>query len=333
MVLIFGPNTGEYGYLQSILFVSLLLPVLAGATYLIIYYLVPKFLIKGKFLLFGLYTAYSFIGAAWVAEMIVMGMLMLIYKNQLYKINPRIHDVGYLTGTMFLVILPVIVIYIMRQWYSEREANARLRQENLEMELYAKQRELDYLKEQMHPHFLFNALNNLYGLTLEKSDDAPELVLRLSELLDYILYRTDQKIVPLSEEIRHVSNFLEVQKIRCGKRLHLSLEINAYPDGYGIAPMLLLPFLENSFKHGVMVTSNPSYVSIELSVQNEHLYFKITNSLPARRPVKKDHGVGLINVRKRLELLYGERYSLCTEEEKNEYIVNLSVPLEELKDE
>ena len=333
MVLIFGPTSGEYGYLQSLLFVSLLLPVLAGATYLIIYYLVPKYLLQRHFVLFGLFTTYTFIVAAWVGEMIVMLMLMFIYENELQKINPRIHDIGYLTGIMFLVILPAITYHITRQWYNEREMNARLQKEKLELELYARQKELDYLREQMHPHFLFNALNNLYGLTLEKSDDAPELVLRLSELLDYMLYRSEQKTVPLTDEIRHVNNYLEVQKIRCGDRLNLSLNIDPALDGYQIAPMLLMPFLENSFKHGVSATSGLSYVSIRLYVEDGHLHFGIINSLPAKRSEKKHHGVGLANVCKRLELLYGDRYTLRSKETEKEYRVELSIPLERMTNE
>lgn len=333
MVLIFGPSSGEHGYLQSLLFVSLLLPVLAGATYLIIYYLVPKFLLHRRFALFGLFTAYTFITAAWVAEMIVMGMLMLIYENELQKINPRIHDIGYLTGIMVLVILPAIAIHITRQWYKERDTNARLQKEKLELELYARQKELDYLREQMHPHFLFNALNSLYGLTLEKSDDAPELVLRLSELLDYMLYRSEQKSVPLPDEIRHINNYLEVQKIRCGDRLNLSLDIDPGLDGYRIAPMLLMPFLENSFKHGVSATSALSYVSIRMHVDGQFLHFEIINSLPVKRPGDIHHGVGLANVGKRLELLYGDHYRLHTVETEKEYRVELSIPLERRKNE
>jgi len=333
MVLIFGPRSGEYGYLQSLLFVSLLLPVLAGATYLIIYYLVPKYLLQNRFVLFGLFTTYTFIASSWIAEMIVMVMLIFIYENQLSKINPRIHDIGYLMGTMVLVILPAIAIHATQQWYRERENNARLKREKLELELYARQKELDYLREQMHPHFLFNALNNLYGLTLEKSDDAPELVLRLSELLDYMLYRSEQKTVPLTDEIRHINNYLEVQKIRCGDRLNLYLDIGADLDGYRIAPMLLMPFLENSFKHGVSATSALSYVSIRLFVENGHLHFGIINSLPAKRSEKKHHGVGLTNVGKRLELLYGDKYTLKTEETEKEYRVELSLPLERTRNE
>ena len=333
MVLIFGPSSGEYGYLQSLLFVSLLLPVLAGATYLIIYYLVPQYLLRRRFVLFGLYTTYTFIGAAWIAEMIVMVMLMFIYENQLSKINPRIHDIGYLMGTMVLVILPAVAIHVTQQWYHERETNARLKQEKLELELYARQKELDYLREQMHPHFLFNALNNLYGLTLEKSDDAPELVLRLSELLDYMLYRSEQKTVPLTDEIRHIKNYLEVQKIRCGDRLKLLLDIDDGLDGYRIAPMLLMPFLENSFKHGVSATSGLSYVSISLKIEDGHLQFDLINSLPGKRSEKKHHGVGLVNVGKRLELLYGDRYDLQTEETEKEYKVELSIPLERTRNE
>ncbi len=127
----------------------------------------------------------------------------------------------------------------------------KLEKNALTTELKLKEAELKLLKAQIHPHFLFNTLNNLYGLTLEKSDEAPDLVLRLSDILDYILYRCDEKYVPLTEEINMIKNYLEIEKIRYSEKL--SLETN-FPDktsAFKIAPLILLPFIENAFKHGV----------------------------------------------------------------------------------
>lgn len=333
MVLVFG--SGPNGYRQSLLFVSLLLPVLAGCTYLIIYYLVPRYLLKRRFFLFALFTLYAVITAAWLEIMIVIGMLMLIYEYQFWMLNPRIHDIGYLTGTMALTILPAIAMHITRQWYREREANAGLRQEKLELELAARRKELDYLKEQMHPHFLFNALNNLYGLTLEKSDEAPELVLKLSRLLEYMLYESSRPLVPLCGELEHIRDYLEVQKVRCGDRLDLVWQVEGQTDRFRIAPMLLLPFIENSFKHGVSASSRKSRLYIKLHIQQGRLVGRIENSLPQKepRPDKNNHGVGLQNVRKRMQLLYGDDFRLEHEKLDHQYRVELSIPLERNGDE
>jgi len=261
--------------------------------------------------------------------MIVMGMLMVIYEYNVYLINPRIQDIGYLTGTMVLVILPFLAIHVTQQWYKEREENVRLEQEKMELELFARQKELDYLREQMHPHFLFNALNSLYGLTLEKSDEAPELVLKVSDLLDYMLYQSSKPLVALADEIKHINHYLEIQQIRFGDRLDLSLNIDEFPDIYQIAPMLLLPFVENSFKHGVSATSQKSWVAIHLSIEQAVLNFGIANSVPVQKhSTTSKTGVGLSNVKKRLELLYGDDFELNTHHNKEEYRVELSIPLE-----
>lgn len=161
MVWIFGSPAEGYGYGQTLLFVLLQLPVLAGATYVVLHYLVPHFLLKRRFFLFGLYTLYVLIGAAWLELMLAMGLFVLVYEYQIELLNPKITDLGYLTGTMFLVILPALAIQITRQWYRERQVTDRLKQEKLELELYAREKELAYLKEQIRPHFLFNVLNNL----------------------------------------------------------------------------------------------------------------------------------------------------------------------------
>jgi len=334
MVIVFGAS-GPNGYSQSLLFVSLLLPVLAGCTYVIIYFLVPRFLLKGHFFLFGLYTVYAVIVAAWMEIMIVMGMLMLIYEYKFWMLNPRIHDMGYLTGTMALTILPAIAMHITRQWYREREVNAALRQEKLELELAARSKELDYLKEQMHPHFLFNALNNLYGLTLEKSDEAPELVLKLSRLLEYMLYESSKPMVPLCGELEHLRDYLEIQKIRCGDRLEVEWRVEGPADRFRIAPMLLLPFIENSFKHGISASARKSRLYIHLHIQQERLLGRIENTLPARkhRPEGEKHGVGLQNVRKRMQLLYGDDFRLDHGIKEQKYRVELSVPLKGSSDE
>lgn len=326
MVLVFGSPSDQYGYRQSIIFVLLLLPVLAGTTYLFLNYLVPQYLLKRRFLLFGLYSLYSLIVAAWLELMILVGMFVLMFELQMELLNPKITDLGYLAGTMFLIILPAVTIQATRQWYRERERSDRLKQEKLELELYARQKELDYLKEQIRPHFLFNVLNSLYGLTLEKSDKAPELVLKVSEMLDYMLYRSSAKRVPLEDEIEHITNYIEIQKIRYEDRLQLKLDISQGEKQYLVAPMLLLPFVENSFKHGFSSSSTGGFVEIRLDVVDDELHFEITNSCTDNTG-NGSEGLGLKNVEKRLTLLYDENYKLHTEQSEDQFRVDLTLPV------
>jgi sensor histidine kinase YesM len=328
MVLVFGSPSETYGYRQSLLFVLLLLPVLTGAAYLMIGYLVPRYLLKHRFYLFSLYSAYLFIAAAWMEMMIVMGLFVLVYQFQMDQLNPRITDLGYLAGAMFLAILPAVAIQITRQWYKEREVTDRLKQEKLELELYAREKELDYLKEQIRPHFLFNVLNNLYGLTLEKSEKAPELVLRMSGILDYMLYGSSKELVALENELEHIINYIDIQKIRFDDRLNLSMDIDPDTENCRIAPMILLPFVENSFKHGVSKSASTGFVDITLAVHKNRLIFTIVNSLAVAGQDSGGHGMGLENVVKRLDLLYGDYYRLDYGKGEDEFRVELSIPVE-----
>lgn len=335
MVLLFSSPSESYGYRQGFIFVAFLLPVLAATTYFLLYFLVPRYLLRRRFFLFGLFSLFTFIAAAWLELMIAVGLFVVVAELQIQQLNPRIAHLGYLSGAMVMAILPAVAIHITRQWYREREITERLKQEKLELELHAREKELDYLKEQIRPHFLFNVLNSLYGLTLEKSDEAPELVLKVSDMLDHMLYRGSEGAVPVHEELEHISNYIDIQKIRCGERLTVELEADA-AEGYAMAPMILLPFVENSFKHGVSGSSSDSFVHVSVRVEeagNEagdggspRLRLEVVNSLAAPKG-QGESGVGLANTRKRLELLYGEDFELNTRKSDSEYRVQLTIPL------
>ncbi|MDZ7773123.1 MAG: histidine kinase [Balneolaceae bacterium] len=331
MVLLFSSPSDGYGYRQGLIFVAFLLPVLATTTYFLLYYLVPRYLLRRRFFLFGLFTVFTFIAAAWLELMISIGLFVVVAELQIQQLNPRITDLGYLSGAIAMAILPAVAIHITRQWYRERETSERLKQEKLELELRAREKELDYLKEQIRPHFLFNVLNSLYGLTLEKSDEAPELVLKVSNMLDYMLYSGSDARVPVPDEIEHITNYIDIQKIRCGDRLTVELETDP-AEGYTMAPMILLPFVENSFKHGVSQSSSESYVRVSVRVEQGDdagpacLQMEVINSLVSRQKQEKT-GVGLSNTRKRLELLFGEDFDLHTQQTENEYRIRLTIPL------
>ena len=194
-----------------------------------------------------------------------------------------------------------------------------------------KEAELKLLKAQIHPHFLFNTLNNLYGLTLEKSDDAPDLVLKLSEILDYILYRCDEKSVPLSEEINNLKNYIEIEKIRYSENLKLDLNFPQETNNLQIAPLIVLPFVENAFKHGVSKFPGIAFVKIKMVVEDKTLVFDIENTRN-KDVTKNDNyskGIGLVNVRKRLDLMYPEKYKLNIKELEEIFSVNLAIKLED----
>lgn len=218
----------------------------------------------------------------------------------------------------------VLAIKILKKWYQDQQRQESLEKEKLEAEL-------KYLKSQVHPHFLFNTLNNLYSLTLKKSDVAPEVVLKLSELMSYLLYDATAPRVPLSREIQYLQNYIALEKIRYGDRLDVHFGINGSVSGKSIAPMLMLPFLENSFKHGASGEVDTVWITVDLTVKDSKLIFKVENCKNTESDREQGYrkGIGLENVRRRLDLIYGqENYDLKIFDERDSFLVVLKLELE-----
>ena len=204
------------------------------------------------------------------------------------------------------------------------EQNKALENKFLQTQLQLKEEELRFLKMQIHPHFLFNTLNTLYGFALKKADEAPEMILKLSNLLDYILYQIDKPKVLLSEEINHIEDYIGLERMRFHDTLNVQLNIENPNHDFQLAPMLLIPFVENSFKHGSLINGILS-INIEITTTNNILTFRINNSFTESEH-KKD-GIGLENIKKRLEMLYPNQYELIiqTKEQKFEVILKLKI--------
>ena len=221
-------------------------------------------------------------------------------------------------NTMALFALP---IKVFKQWVIKQEIASRLEKEKITAEL-------ELLKAQLHPHFLFNTLNNLYSLVYEKSDKAPKMLLRLSGLLSYVLYECKAEEVLLSKEISSIKDYVALERERYGERLDVSLNFSGDIDDKIIAPMLFQPFIENAFKHGMSEQLGKVWMSIDLSVKKNQLYFKIINSCEKNNVENKNNsGIGIINVNKRLQLLYPEKFELQNGIEQDVYIVSLRVDL------
>nr|WP_273569082.1 histidine kinase [Maribacter sp. Hal144] len=187
--------------------------------------------------------------------------------------------------------------------------------------------ELTALKNQLNPHFLFNTLNNLYALTLDKSDRAPEVIERLSDILDYILYRCKENYVPINKEIELIENYLSLEKIRYGERVAIKFEHQNEND-VKVAPLLLLTFVENAFKHGVSQELGQAKIEIFLNIKNSNIIFSIFNSkpnIPEEIQPKNEEHLGLKNVKKQLELLYPNSYDLQITEKEDSYSVMLKL--------
>jgi len=205
-------------------------------------------------------------------------------------------------------------------------------QEKKDLESQTLQSELKFLRSQINPHFFFNTLNNLYALTLKKSDMAPEIVLRLSEMMRYMLYECNEKRVTLEKEINYVTNYIELEKLRQGHNFDINLNIDGVVNGQMIAPLIFIPFLENSFKHGVNNQIKSGYVNIQMDLNSEKVALAIENSKPPSIPEEKDGkisgGIGLENVKRRLNLLYPQKHEINIIDKPNSFKVSLNINLD-----
>ena len=305
-----------------------LLPVAFFEAYFFNYILIPKYLVKkryGRFFLFSLYTVLT---STWLSFLIVMFALISIL-NKDASLDPAVLQPELQVISLnFIVFLAISIKQVKRMFFILQEKN-ELEKTKLTTELKLKEAELKLLKAQIHPHFLFNTLNNLYGLTLEKSDEAPGLVLQLSEILDYILYRCDEQRVLLSEELDNLKNYLNIERIRYSEKLKLNVTLPEETGQFKIAPLIILPFIENAFKHGVSHFPGVAFVNLNIQLLNKNLVLTIENPKNQVTHVNNNKGIGLMNVRKRLDLTYPGKYILSIDDRAETFSVNLTLELEE----
>jgi len=289
-------------------------------TYLIVYYILPVYFTRRKKTRFiVLFSACNLLAhflyvvtLFWVLHCYDEKLLMSWYLTMNFIINgPPVICAMFLT------------IKMLKNYYIKMEEKRVLIKENA-------QAELQLLKAQVHPHFLFNTLNNIYSFTLTQSSDAGNLVLKLSDTFRYMINECDAAAVPLEKEIQLLTNYIGLEKVRYGNRLHLQVQIKGEYQHKTIAPLLMIPFIENSFKHGVSIMRGTQWIKIALTVYDKWLYFSIGNSKPLQPVLQiNNEGIGLVNVQKRLQLLYPGKHLLKIESTDKDYWVHLQVELEE----
>ena len=205
--------------------------------------------------------------------------------------------------------------------------NVLTQKENDEKEKLQKEMELNYLKAQVNPHFLFNSLNSIYALSREQSLETPDLVMQLSELMRYQLESSKKETVLLKEELEFIENYVLLEEKRLSKRCTIEFLIEGDLSSLRISPMLLIPFVENAIKHGAQSTNEQSSIDISVAIKSATLYFCILNSKPSIVPESNRKGLGLDNVKRRLNLLYPNSHVLDIYDAEKKYRVNLSIDL------
>jgi LytS/YehU family sensor histidine kinase len=221
----------------------------------------------------------------------------------------------------FPICILLIAYKMVKTWFQREEEKSALTIGNTNAEL-------QLLKAQVHPHFLFNTLNNIYSYTLDKSPIAGELVAKLSHILRYMTKECEQAVVPLENEIKILTDYIGLEKIRYGSRLDLQVEITGYAENKLIAPLLMIPFVENSFKHGASKMLQHPWIKLTIDITDDQLFFKLFNSKPPSAVTTNGkNGLGLNNVRRRLQLLYPTTHELKIISENDTFYIEMIIEL------
>ena len=299
--------------------------------YSLMYYVLPRFILKEKYVRGTLVTILLLVVTAAISALTKIGILDPLGKSVLLHVGIRVPHIN--ESIFFYALVAGLrgaitiggfatAIKLIKYLYLKEQRNTELQKQNISSQL-------QLLKAQVHPHFLFNTLNNIYSHTQVASPDAPRLVAGLSDLLRYILYECNNATVPLRKELRMLQDFITLEQIRYNNQLDLSIEIPDDDADLLIAPLLLLPLVENSFKHGTSQVLDHPWVSLIISLNGSELKMKLVNG-KSEYSDKTSSGIGINNVRTRLELLYPGRHELRISKTDDAFIVTLNVELEKI---
>lgn len=310
-ILIFTQIYIERGSFPRGFFVRFILKIITFYVNYII--LVPLFLFNKKHILYFT-SAIVLLGINFLVDYYIW-VLPSFMDTNMSNVPKPVH--GLLT-VMFIVISTSIKIYEV--WKES---------EDKEKEIVATQNlsELEALKSQLSPHFLFNSLNSIYSLARKKSNDAPEAIITLSELMRYMLYQTNDDFVLLQQELDYVQNYIKLQRLRIANNENVRINIRGGVSSQKIRPLLFISFVENAFKYGTDYKGNTN-VKIEININNDELHFMCTNIIGENNVDKENSGIGLKNTKERLELLYPERHTLVITEDNQQFTINLSLKLD-----
>ena len=296
-----------------------LLPWKAAPFYALFYFLIPRFFSRGAYLKTGMY----FLGVLLIC---VVGYRSMVEPMNLLLYNePTEYNVYSFRRILYTLtdLLPAVGLAsaakLLKGSVLFRKKEAALQQEK-------QAAELRFLKAQAHPHFLFNTLNNLYGLVRRNDPQSADYILKLSEVVRYILQECSSDRIPIEREIKVLQDYLALEELRYTERLGVAFEMEVHDLKQTIPPLILLPFVENAFKHGVSQTRENAFVDIKLAVTPARLHFRVSNSFDPEEQ-EQEAGIGLENVRRQLELIYGDRYTLNITPAGDVFSVDLNILL------
>ena len=303
--------------------------------YFVLYFLIPFFFLRKQYAVsIIIFMGILFIN--WIINYIILQLLAPYYSAffglnlypteelKVFAFARTFDNFGFLVSCSLMCALKFLKI-----WYVKQQENTELARENAKAEL-------QLLKAQVHPHFLFNTLNNIYSFTLTKSPMAADLVDKLFGILQYMILEGRNTLVPLKKEIKLIQDYISLEKVRYGDRLNISVDIKGDTETKFIAPLLLIPFVENSFKHGSSKMLADPKVELSIIVDGPQLIFMLRNNKPnfniQESQSNSKGGIGLKNVAKRLQLLYPDKHTLKIESTDTSFYVYMHIMLREMKE-
>jgi sensor histidine kinase YesM len=302
------------------IYTGVFLITIATGVYINLLLLIPFFLNQGKYFLYG--------------SLLVTDLLAATFFNQLAFSRiidfflPGYYFISYFS---FIDILKFMAAFIgitslfklSKGYFLLLEARGEL----IQLQKERTDAELQALRAQINPHFLFNSLNSIYALVLKHSEKAPETILKLSDLLRYILYETGKERVDLSDELDHMQDYISLQKIRSGADAKIEVKITGKPKNRKIAPLLFLPLIENSFKHGIKGDTGPAFVMMEWNIDESSVRFVVENNMGHAEDIHSEnhHGIGLENLKKRLAMAYPGNHRFEISESENRFKADLLI--------
>ncbi|MDZ7604570.1 MAG: histidine kinase [Cyclobacteriaceae bacterium] len=295
---------------------------LVAAVYVNLLALIPGFFQQGRYGIYMICVSAVLVGFSWAQ--------ILLFDYIIEWIFPGYYLISYFdfweTSKYFVILVGVSsLLHFSKSWFLYRESQARLselQKEKLEAELNA-------LKNQINPHFLFNSLNSIYSMVLRQSSHAPEALIRLSDSMRYIIYESNHDYVGLSKEIEFIRNYIALQQLRMSEKDTLKFEISGDMADQQIAPLLLIPLIENGFKHGIKGETEEAFIEISITINERTLSMTVVNNLGSVDPVEKNEsgGAGLVNLKKRLGLIYPGRHALIIDKAERTFTVKLTIEL------
>ena len=308
----------KYTFMEALVSSMAFLPGHLIVVYPLLYLFIPNFLAKRKFILFFSGFLLTLIAAKYISEFIAIQTA----SNHLFKGFQR--RVGHFITPFVNISSIAASIKLIKYFYFQEKKALTAKKEQT-------QAELELLKSQVHPHFLFNTLNNLFAHTQRKSPESPKIVVGLSDLLRFMIYESRVELIPLDQEIKLLQNYIDLEKLRYGDELDVSFTYFGDMENKLIRPLLLLPLVENSFKQGVSQQPEQKWISLDLHVDGNRLYFKLSNSSETDDEINNsavsNEMEGVENVKKRLDLLYPQQHKIIIRNEPGMKFISLDLEL------